>query len=193
MTSETIPPLPRRLAGRLCLDLTNTVENRASDHPEELLCSPARLVDWALEAGALRGRPRRPAEIALLRRTVALREAFRRVVLDQGSSADLARVNAAIADAGRHSQVRLYGDGYVWGWSDDGPASLLWAVAHDMGSLLTDTTSLARVRTCRLDTCGWLFLDQSRNRTRRWCSMEGCGNVAKARTFHARHPRKERP
>jgi predicted RNA-binding Zn ribbon-like protein len=184
---DGVPPLPRRLGGRLCLDFVNTIEDRTSSRPEELLVSPERLVDWALAAGALRDRPARPPDAALLDDAVELREAFRRVVLRQERTGDLRRVNVAISDAGCHAVLRSARDGYAWGWSDDSAAALLWAVARDMGSLLTDREALARVRTCGLDTCGWLFIDRSRNRSRRWCSMEGCGNLAKSRTFQARH------
>jgi predicted RNA-binding Zn ribbon-like protein len=186
---DAVLPLPRHLGGRLCLDFVNTIEDRTSSHPEELLVSPERLVDWALDAGALRDRPGRPPNAALLDDAVDLREAFRRVVLRQERTADLRRVNNAISDAGRHAVVRPARDGYVWEWSDDSATALLWAVARDMGALLTDQEALARVRTCGLDTCGWLFIDRSRNRSRRWCSMEGCGNLAKSRTFQARHRR----
>ncbi|EFH09350.1 CGNR zinc finger domain-containing protein, partial [Teichococcus cervicalis] len=44
----------------------------------------------------------------------------------------------------------------------------------------------AQVRRCADAQCGWVFLDESRNRTRLWCSMEDCGNRAKARAHYAR-------
>jgi len=46
--------------------------------------------------------------------------------------------------------------------------------------------ALARVRECGGTACNWLFLDESRNRSRRWCSMESCGNRAKARRHYHR-------
>ncbi len=52
-------------------------------------------------------------------------------------------------------------------------------------SLLT-SPSLARVRHCASASCGWLFVDVSRNHSRRWCDMEDCGNRAKARRHYAR-------
>jgi predicted RNA-binding Zn ribbon-like protein len=182
-----LPPLPRRLGGRLCLDFANTVEDRASDHPQELLVSPDRLVDWALDAGALSARPLRLADSALLQRTLALREAFRRVLVRDGDTDDLRNVNDAIGAAGLHAVLRPVGDAFAWAWDANHPEALFWAVARDMGTLLTDHPTLERVRTCALDSCGWLFLDQSRNHSRRWCSMEGCGNVAKSRAFQTRH------
>jgi len=186
------PPLPRRLGGRVCLDFVNTVEDRASAHPEELLVSPDRLVDWALDAAVLHARPLPPPDSPLLQYALALRESFRRVVLRDGDADDLRRVNGAVAAAALHAVLRPDGDGFVWAWDADVPEALLWAVARDMGALLTDLPALARVRTCALDSCGWLFVDQSRNHSRRWCSMEGCGNVAKSRAFQTRR-RAQRP
>lgn len=43
-----------------------------------------------------------------------------------------------------------------------------------------------RLKTCHADSCRWAFYDHSRNRSRTWCSMEVCGNRAKARTYRAR-------
>jgi predicted RNA-binding Zn ribbon-like protein len=180
------PALPRRLGGRVCLDFVNTVEDRASAHPEELLVSPDRLVDWALDAAVLHARPPAPPDAALLRHALALRESFRRVVLRDGTADDLGRVNDALAAAALHAVLRPDGDAFAWAWDADVPEALLWEVARDMGGLLTDLDALARVRTCALASCGWLFVDQSRNHSRRWCSMEGCGNVAKSRAFQTR-------
>jgi predicted RNA-binding Zn ribbon-like protein len=44
-----------------------------------------------------------------------------------------------------------------------------------------------RVKLCAAETCRWAFLDESRNRSRAWCSMDVCGNRAKARAFRARN------
>jgi predicted RNA-binding Zn ribbon-like protein len=64
---------------------------------------------------------------------------------------------------------------------------MLWPVVRDAADLLT-SKELNRVGRCADERCGWLFVDTSRNRSRRWCSMESCGNRAKAR----RHYRKSR-
>ncbi len=58
---------------------------------------------------------------------------------------------------------------------------MLWSAAD----LLT-TAELALVGECAGEGCSWLFLDTSRNRSRLWCSMEDCGNRAKARRHYAR-------
>jgi len=66
-------------------------------------------------------------------------------------------------------------------------AAPLWPVAWSAADLLT-SGRVARVRACADRRCGWMFLDASRSRRRRWCSMEACGNRAKAR----RHYRRQR-
>ena len=48
------------------------------------------------------------------------------------------------------------------------------------------TTTNAGVRICGADDCLWIFLDTSKNRTRRWCDMKQCGNRMKARRFYER-------
>ncbi|HLI50521.1 MAG TPA: CGNR zinc finger domain-containing protein [Thermomicrobiaceae bacterium] len=60
-----------------------------------------------------------------------------------------------------------------------------WPVAYSAAQLLA-STRLDRVRQCAGDDCGWLFLDTSRNHSRRWCDMSDCGNRAKARRHYRR-------
>ena len=74
----------------------------------------------------------------------------------------------------------------------DGRYELIWGadsaiedVARSAVALLT-SEDLARLRVCAADECNWLFLDESRNSSRRWCDMKVCGNRAKARKFYAR-------
>jgi hypothetical protein len=56
-----------------------------------------------------------------------------------------------------------------------------------VADLLT-SPDVARVRECDASNCAWLFLDRSKNRTRRWCDMKVCGNRDKARRYRARTP-----
>ena len=51
---------------------------------------------------------------------------------------------------------------------------------------LADAGDWPRVKLCAAETCRWAFVDESRNRSRAWCSMEVCGNRAKARSFRSR-------
>ena len=75
----------------------------------------------------------------------------------------------------------------MWQWADSGadPNLPLWILSQSVSDLLL-SEDMTRVRTCDVDTCRWLFLDTSKNHTRRWCNMKVCGNRMKARRFQAR-------
>jgi predicted RNA-binding Zn ribbon-like protein len=62
---------------------------------------------------------------------------------------------------------------------------LLGVVALEVVEFLT-SGQIDRVRACANPRCGWMFVDTSRNRARRWCEMATCGNRAKARAHYAR-------
>lgn len=68
----------------------------------------------------------------------------------------------------------------------DGAAAALAGLVAPIPAAAADGT-WQRVKACPRDDCQWAFLDQSRNRSRRWCSMEVCGNVEKSRSFRQRH------
>ena len=132
---------------------------------------------------------------AALRRARMLREALNRVFAAgiagrTADHADLEIVNGALAEAMAHARLEPVGNGYTWAWATDGAGLdvMLWPVVRSAADLLT-STDLERVRTCDSERCGWIFLDTSRNHSRRWCSMNDCGNRAKAR----RHYQRRRP
>jgi predicted RNA-binding Zn ribbon-like protein len=81
----------------------------------------------------------------------------------------------------------VQGQRFVWVWAgmSDHLTSVLWPIARSAASLLT-SPQLTRVRECAGHPCGWLFLDHSKNGSRRWCDMADCGNRAKARRYRAR-------
>jgi predicted RNA-binding Zn ribbon-like protein len=192
---------PKLVGGSLCLDLINTVgwRGRPREKRGERLVSYQELLHWEAHAGVLGGSElrrlsaearRNPDEAArVLAATVELREAVARL-LDPASRArrdDLALLNSVIERApARTTLVAVPEGGYRW--SDERAPLLqrpLWQLAWDAADLLTSERR-ERVRSCGDPECGWMFLDVSRGKTRRWCSMEDCGNRAKARRHYAR-------
>jgi predicted RNA-binding Zn ribbon-like protein len=190
------------LGGRLCLDFANTVDWRGSDEPVEFLTSYSELVAWSQQVGVLTehqaqllrqeaaGRPL--DAVAVLERATALRETIYRILsaISHGyapQGADLAILNAELSRALAQSRIVSAAEGFVWDWAggEDTLDRMLWPVVHDAANLLT-AEELSRVGQCSDDRCGWLFLDMSRNHSRRWCSMEDCGNRAKARRHYRR-------
>jgi len=189
-------------AGLLCLDFANTLDNRLSGRPIEQLRTYGDLLDFSQQSGSLQAdvlaalpaeARLRPAEAAsALQRAVVLREALHRLFLAiaSGNSPapdDLTLLNRALADALSHAGLAPRGDGYVWSWTgaDRSLDAPLWPVVRSAADLLT-TPSLATLRVCASERCAWLFVDTSRNGSRRWCDMRTCGNRAKARRHHAR-------
>jgi len=102
-----------------------------------------------------------------------------------GSPKELQSLNRILAAAGSRRGLVSTVRGYGWGWLDDteGVERLLWPVAFSAARLLAGP-ELIRLKVC--DGCGRLFLDASRNRSRRWCDMQECGNRAKVARYRAR-------
>jgi predicted RNA-binding Zn ribbon-like protein len=101
---------------------------------------------------------------------------------------DVAALNRWIASTAPHRALVPGARAFSWRWRDGGQAGLeraLWPVVQSTVDLLT-SDALARVKRCDADDCGWLFVDASKNRSRRWCAMRECGNLAKVRRFRAR-------
>ena len=213
-SADRLPESPKLVGGRLCLDFVNTVASRpparkprpagkaAGPIGRDRLGEYSDLVRWSRGAGALtrgeaeellgRGR-RRPAEAAAaFRRAFSLREAIYRIFVSvmkgwKAVASDLGVLNREVAAARVRERVVAGEQGFGWE-RDRRPAGLdrvLWPLARSAAELLT-SSDLAFVRECQGEDCGWLFLDTSRNRTRRWCDMRDCGNLAKVRRFRRR-------
>ena len=195
---------PRLLGGRLCLDFANTVENLAGPAPEEFLRGYPDLAGWGRHAGILTadeadrvlaaGKERPEAAAETFSCALALRSAIYGVFLALAEDRDpepddLVRVETEYATGlGRARLVRVDA-GFDWRWPDgDGaPDRVAWEAARSAVELLREE-ELGRVRRCPGPDggCGWLFYDESKNGSRRWCSMEGCGSHAKMRRYRAR-------
>jgi predicted RNA-binding Zn ribbon-like protein len=186
--------------GHLALDFANTVGQHEPEYLSEWLAGYEDLVWWALRAGVLAEDEAEPLFAAaradageaerVFARAIALREAIFRIFDAAGSGtaveeADLAVLNAELAAAGAHLRVTQADEGFGWGWEGEGLDRVLWPVARAAAELLT-RGDLSRIGQCSGETCQWLYLDTSRNHSRRWCSMSDCGNRAKARRHYHR-------
>ncbi len=172
--------VPRFYAGNLCLDFANTVEPRNAPAERDFLTGYDDLVAWAERAGLHATAEVDPAGAAgaydLAR---SLREALYRIFAIGAEPADLAVLQEVYLDGLRHADLRRDGDGFRWEYRPE-PRRPLWLVAASAVELLLDPAVLARVKVCP-GTCGWLFLDTTKNGRRRWCSMSECGTGAKVR------------
>ena len=186
----------------LCLGFANTLGNRLTGHAVERLNSYGDLVAWEREQGMLsepeaeqlaQEAARRPVEAAsTLARALVLREAIYRIfsaVAGEHSpdATDMMTLNIALASALAVLHIVATEHGFAWAWSRGGEGldRVLWPVILSTVSLLT-SNALRAVRECAAPNCGWLFLDTTRNHSRRWCDMLVCGNRAKARRLYER-------
>jgi predicted RNA-binding Zn ribbon-like protein len=199
------------IAGHVALDLINTVDNRFNpDGPLEVLASYDDLLRFATQSELLTERQAKKlrradasqaARSQVLDQVRELRETLAGVAYAQLDRKEITPANLAILEehfkqAGSHRH--LIADGSVdpshlaWTWRGLGSqvAAPLWLLAQAAAELMLSDQA-THLRSCSSDTCRWLFLDTSKNHTRRWCDMKVCGNRMKARRFQARQGRQE--
>jgi predicted RNA-binding Zn ribbon-like protein len=166
------------------------VNTRQIGHVSDRIDEPRSLAAW-LEERELAS-PGIRATRADVKHAAALREALRAMLVahnaapEENAPEDACR---ALDDAAQRARLRLR-------FTNDGGASLapeadgvsgalgrLVAIVHD--SIAQGTWS--RLKACREHECEWAFYDHTKNRSGAWCSMQVCGNRAKARAFRERH------
>ncbi|MEX0644687.1 MAG: CGNR zinc finger domain-containing protein [Parvularculaceae bacterium] len=189
------------IGGAACLDFVNTLGGVRGGVTEEKLTDYEALLDWSTAAQA-RASPamrrlreeasRAPAEARrVYKRAVLLREAlYDALILSmkgrKPGARDFKIINDELATAAAQRRLAPIAGGWRLEHEAEGERldAPLWPVSESAASLLV-SDELARLRQCASETCGWLFLDRSKNASRRWCDMKGCGNRAKARRFRA--------
>ncbi len=194
------------VGGDLCLDFTNTMGGKRGVAPREYLNSYTDFVSWCRQAGLLdiskaqalarRAARRCKDSAAALRRAIALRETIYRIfgalALDESPQAsDVDQLNAHLSSSLGRLRVVPSRKGFTWSWAekDESLDQPLGPIARSAADLLTSPHLLERVRQCEGDSCGWLFVDSTKNHSRRWCVMSDCGNVAKVRRFRLKKRR----
>jgi predicted RNA-binding Zn ribbon-like protein len=188
------------LAGHAVLDFVNTLDWRFRESgAQELLNSYADLLRFASQsrlldlkqAAGLTERTSSGAGESVLTSARELREALSAAFysgLDgQGTTAAARRTLEQNFQAAQLQQKLVTnGSHLVWSWADaeDKAEFPLWLLAISGVQLLT-SEAVQLIRACGAAECRWLFLDTSKNHTRRWCDMKICGNRMKARRFKA--------
>ncbi len=199
----------RSLSGKeLCLDFANTAEWHASEHPKEKLKTYNDLVQWALLSKILSEKDaqkliqkakKEPSKAEhVLTRVIELREAIYHAFSDLAkgnlpSKKDMEVINLNLSRAMAQSELVHTKDGFIWSTSrgKEDLDSMLGPIIQSAAELLT-SNSLERVKECADDRgCGYLFMDKSRNKSRRWCDMTDCGNRAKAQRFYRKLQKKQ--
>ena len=188
--------------GHPALDLVNTLDWRFRESgPEEFLQGYADVIRFTEQTGLLSATDGRKllravptnkavkvvAAIRELREAVA--EALYAVV--DGKSAEnsvLKRLEEFFKDARQQHELKWEGGKILWTLESNSalPVLPLWILSFSIEALMT-SEQMDLLRECGNAECRWLFLDTSKNHTRRWCDMKICGNRMKARRFKEQH------
>ncbi len=198
------------LGEALCLDFLNTLHDTAASNPGEDLASDADVANWAVEAGILsageaaRLPARRLAQVRLpggarraslldqartLRET--LRQMFRRAMRDGKIAArDLETLNLWLRQFPVAGRIEKSNGDLRMTWESQARSAdkIFYAIVKSAAELVA-SGRWRTVRECASDTCTWMFLDTSKNHSRRWCEMSRCGNRDKVHRFRVRSRR----
>ncbi len=193
------------VGGKPVVDFVNTLSDRALPAPLERLATYQDLLLWCVRSElfgeaeksrleALAAKHPAEAEHALaLART--LRELLFRLFDATAEGQDppteaLGNFNTMLQEAARHRRLESSDGDLRWLWfrGDDRLDWMLWPLVWSAAELL-ESDDRARLKECAQNDCRWLFLDLSKNRSRRWCTMEECGNRAKAKRHYAKRRR----
>lgn len=189
------------LGEQLCLDFVNTLGNHLNKNMyRDYLTSYSTFVQWSQKVEIintdeadffLKESNKKSLEANdIFKRVIELRESFFRILLAVISNnvpeqKDIDVLNKEIEHVLPFSELQYTGNTFVWNRIME-PKQLDWMlsiIVNDITELLT-SDKLDRLKICCDDHCGWIFLDMSKNRSRRWCSMKECGNRAKARQHY---------
>lgn len=177
------PSLPHRIAGNLALDLANTISWRGTSKETDHLADADGVIAWAQAAGLVE--PPHALSVGDRDALLADVQALRAAITDAGA----AIAAGASPDPAALATIRNLAARSLAAASLEGaPARIAFAPAEQItGALawaaldLLRSDQLDRLKQCPPDDCRWLFIDRTKNRSRRWCDMATCGNRAKAR------------
>jgi predicted RNA-binding Zn ribbon-like protein len=196
------PPRFELTGGALCLDFVNTLDDRFSAEPKELLQHYVDLARFAEDTGILtdlqvdrlmtRSMQQPDTAKRALASAIQLREAISEIFYalvgkKAVPAAAVVILNQHVQEAAQHLALVAGRRYFEWKFESDSYDLFapLWPIARDAAELLA-SERVEYVRACASKTCEWLFLDESKNHRRRWCDMTKCGNRAKVRRFYTR-------
>lgn len=190
------------IGGAVCLDFINTLDDRYSGTPKELLPAYPDLARFGEDAGILStaqvdrlfnaSTQRKEEAEHTLKHAIRMRQAMFEVfgaIVNRKPVPPMALMvlNGYVQEAAQHVSLVPAKEHLEWQFDSsanelDAP---LWPIARSAGELLA-SDQLRFVRACAAKTCEWFFLDESKNHRRRWCDMTQCGNRAKVQRFYSR-------
>jgi predicted RNA-binding Zn ribbon-like protein len=196
------------VAGSIPLEFVNTVSGRAHENDKnpidykiigDKLGNFYDLVNWGHALGILDNNLTQElntfasqngeSAAKIFKRASALRETIYRIIISiikgyKPTAEDIEILSQECISAREHQKLFFDSDIFKWDFDliNGGHEFIIWCIAITASELLT-SNQLHRVKECVGENCGWLFLDTSKNRSRHWCDMKDCGNIAKVHRF----------
>jgi predicted RNA-binding Zn ribbon-like protein len=189
-------PIATPVGGHLALDFCNTAGEHLAPHPDEMLVDWESFLRWTTQSGLIAPETysellRHPSPID---RVVQLREAIYRVGLAISRGLPIPRRDLlAIREQANvpKPSVVISQDGLRWRPGPKQASEQLLAILAGEALSLFCSPRSSRIGICEGGLCGWLFVDESRGKRRRWCDMKDCGNRAKARRYYQQQHKSE--
>ena len=194
---DAAPLVPRELIAHpvgkhLALDFCNTAGEHLAERPDELLADWESFLRWAVQVGLVG--PESYFELlrypSPLDEIIQLREAIYRVGLGVAGTRLISRRDVALIRERANAplpDIEFPNNAGRWRPAPKRATSQLCAVLASEALSLLCSPRAARIGVCGGGNCGWLFLDESRGKRRRWCDMNDCGSRAKARRYYEKH------
>ena len=183
------------------MDFVNTVDRDGDRYSQEWFHDPADIIGWAQYVGllslaqveALLRQVEQQSEQSMkfFNQALQLRETLYRIfsafaARRSQAAEDLELLNDLLSEMQSHLRFGAVNSSFAWEWTETNQLNfILWQIVRSTADVLT-SPDCDRLRECAGVGCGWVFLDFSRNRSRRWCDMEDCGNRAKANRYYDR-------
>ncbi|HEU4680343.1 MAG TPA: ABATE domain-containing protein [Gemmatimonadales bacterium] len=197
------PDLPfKYIGGDPAIDLVNTVDWTSRGLEQDRVTDYGRLIRWAEGAGvipsrvasSLRARAETKPKEAEAAHRLAIRvrgvlgRLFGAIARGEPHGDELNDFNGLLGRALERMRVApsgkrgRRGPGLELGWQNRGERldSVIWPVVWSAASLIV-SEEFSQIRVCGGQDCGWMYVDRSRNRLRRWCQMATCGTREKSR------------
>lgn len=191
------------VGGNLCLDFINTAGEHLAAQRSEYLKTYEDLLSWAVAAKVFDEEEKKrllkraefePAKAdQTLTKAIKLREILFQILVavsrDEACPSELLKsLNKYLTEALKHLQIEQANKSFAFEWKDseDSFEQIIWVVTWSAANLLAHE-DLKFLKLCADNSCGWLFLDTSKNKKRAWCDMKDCGNRNKLRRFYSKN------
>jgi predicted RNA-binding Zn ribbon-like protein len=195
--STPLKMVAHQVAGNVALDFCNTAGEHLAPKPDEMLVDSETFLRWCAQVGLIE-----PEIYGKLVRTsismkpiIELREAIYRVALALATHQSVSPEDLhAIEKRANGPRPRIIRESEGLRWMPDllrGSEQLCSLLAGEALSLFCSARAL-RIGVCEGGLCGWVFVDDSRGKRRRWCDMNDCGSRAKAKRFYTRRKGEQR-